>query len=418
MNDFVYRNGVLCCEELRVSDIAKKVGTPFYLYSRNTLVNHYRVVDQAFSALQHIVCFSVKSNSNVAILRLLANEGAGADVVSGGELFRALKGGIDPRKIVYAGLGKTEIEIEHALGEGILLFNVESSQELMLINRVAERMGVEAPVALRVNPDINPKTHPYVATGLKQSKFGIPLKAAMAEYEVAQKLPGLNPIGVHMHIGSQILESGPFENGVNKLVKLAKSLKVLGMDIRYVNIGGGFGIQYTDEEAPTPDQYASALVPLLEDVGATIIVEVGRMITGNSGILVTTVLYDKHGEEKRFVVVDAAMNDLIRPSLYQAKHHIAPVNQREGVRDVKVDVVGPICESSDFLAREFTMQEVKQGDLLAVFTAGAYGFSMSSNYNSRTRVPEILVSGRKAFVIRRRETYEDLVRGEAIPEGI
>lgn len=418
MNDFVYRNGVLCCEELRVSDIAKKVGTPFYLYSRNTLVNHYRVVDQAFSALQHIVCFSVKSNSNVAILRLLANEGAGADVVSGGELFRALKGGIDPRKIVYAGLGKTEIEIEHALGEGILLFNVESSQELMLINRVAERMGVEAPVALRVNPDINPKTHPYIATGLKQSKFGIPLKAAMAEYEVAQKLPGLNPIGVHMHIGSQILESGPFENGVNKLVKLAKSLKVLGMDIRYVNIGGGFGIQYTDEEAPTPDQYASALVPLLEDVGATIIVEVGRMITGNSGILVTTVLYDKHGEEKRFVVVDAAMNDLIRPSLYQAKHHIAPVNQREGVRDVKVDVVGPICESSDFLAREFTMQEVKQGDLLAVFTAGAYGFSMSSNYNSRTRVPEILVSGRKAFVIRRRETYEDLVRGEAIPEGI
>jgi len=418
VNDFVYRNGVLCCEELRVSDIAKKVGTPFYLYSRNTLVNHYRVVDQAFSALEHIICFSVKSNSNVAILRLLANEGAGADVVSGGELFRALKGGIDPRKIVFAGLGKTEIEIEHALGEGILLFNVESSQELMLINRVAERMGVEAPVALRVNPDINPKTHPYVATGLKQSKFGIPLKAAMAEYEVAQKLPGLNPIGVHMHIGSQILESGPFENGVNKLVKLAKSLKVLGMDIRYVNIGGGFGIQYTDEEALTPDQYASALVPLLEDVGATIIVEVGRMITGNSGILVTTVLYDKHGEEKRFVVVDAAMNDLIRPSLYQAKHHIAPVNQREGVRDVKVDVVGPICESSDFLARDFTMQEVKQGDLLAVFTAGAYGFSMSSNYNSRTRVPEILVWGRKAFVIRRRETYEDLVRGEAIPDGI
>ena len=418
MNDFVYRNGVLCCEELRVSDIAKKVGTPFYLYSRNTLVNHYRMVDQAFSELQHIICFSVKANSNVAILRLLANEGAGADVVSGGELFRALKSGMDPRKIVFAGLGKTEIEIERALGEGILMFNVESSQELMLINKIAERMGTQAPVALRVNPDINPKTHPYVATGLKQSKFGIPLKAAMAEYEVAQKLPGLNPIGVHMHIGSQILESGPFENGVNKLVKLAKSLKVLGMDIRYINIGGGFGIQYTDEKAPTPDQYASALVPLLEDAGVTVIIEIGRMIAGNSGILVTTVLYDKQGEEKRFVVVDAAMNDLIRPSLYQAKHYIAPVNQREGVRDVKVDVVGPICESSDFLAREHTMQEVKPGDLLAVFTAGAYGFSMSSNYNSRTRVPEILVAGRKAFVIRRRETYEDLVRGEAIPDGI
>ncbi|MCG2795882.1 MAG: diaminopimelate decarboxylase [Actinomycetia bacterium] len=418
MNDFIYRNGVLCCEELRVSDIAEKVGTPFYLYSKNTLVNHYRVVDQAFSALQHIVCFSVKASSNVAILRLLANEGAGADVVSGGELFRALKGGMDPGKTVFAGLGKTAAEIERALDEGILMFNVESSQELMLINEVAVRKGIEAPIALRVNPDINPKTHPYIATGLKQSKFGIPLKESMAEYEVAQKLPGLNPIGVHMHIGSQILESGPFENGVSKIVKLAKSLKVLGMDIRYINIGGGFGIQYTDEEAPTPEQYASALVPLLEDSGATVIMEVGRMITGNAGILVTRVLYDKKGEEKRFVIVDAAMNDLIRPSLYQAEHHVAPVINREGVMDVKVDVVGPICESSDFLAREHTMQEVKPGDLLAVFTAGAYGFSMSSNYNSRTRVPEILVSERKAFLIRRRETHEDLIRGEAIPDGI
>ena len=418
MNDFVYRNGVLCCEELRVSDIAEKVGTPFYLYSKSTLVNHFNVVDQAFSELPHIVCFSVKANSNVAILRLLADQGAGADVVSGGEIFRALKGEIDPQKIVFAGLGKTASEIEYALKEEILMFNVESSQELMLINEIAKRMGVQAPIALRVNPDINPKTHPYVATGLKKSKFGIPLKGAMAEYEVAQKLPGLNPIGVHQHIGSQILELGPFEDSVTKIVKLAKSLKVLGMDIQYINIGGGFGIQYTDEEAPTPEQYAGALVPLLRDSGATIIMEIGRMITGNSGILVTRVLFDKQGEEKRFVIVDAAMNDLIRPSLYQAVHHVAPVVYREGAREVKVDVVGPICESADFLAREHVMLEVQPGDLVAVFTAGAYGFSMSSNYNSRTRVPEILVSGRKAFVIRRRETYEDLVRGEAIPKDL
>ena len=418
LNDFVYRDGVLFCEELSVQDIAEEFGTPFYLYSRNTFVRHFQVVDRAFSGTPHLVCFSVKANSNVAILRLLGNEGAGADVVSAGELFRALKAGIDPKKIVFAGLGKTAAEIEYALRQGILMFNVESSQELSLINEIAEKMGVQAPIALRVNPDVDPKTHPYIATGLKQSKFGIQLKEAMAEYEVARRLPGLNPVGVHQHIGSQILESGPFEESVQKISDLARNLRELGIDIQYINIGGGFGIQYTDESAPAPDQYATALAPLLADSGCTIVLEVGRMISGNAGILVTRVLYNKQGEEKRFVVADAAMNDLMRPSLYQAVHQISPVVHEDGAGEVKVDVVGPVCESADFLAQDYDMPEVKPGDLLAVFTAGAYGFSMSSNYNSRPRVPEILVSGSKAYVIRCRETLEDLVRGEAIPQDL
>jgi diaminopimelate decarboxylase len=418
LNDFDYRNGALFCEELRVSDTATKVGTPFYLYSKNTLVSHYRAVDEAFGDIPHIVCYSVKANSNLAVLHLMAREGAGADVVSGGELYRALTAGVDAKKIVFAGLGKTAAEIEYALDEGILLFNVESSQELMLINEIAVRKQVEAPVALRVNPEVDPKTHEYIATGLKQSKFGIPLSQAMAEYEVARRLPGLNPIGIHQHIGSQILDSAPFEASVKKVTNLANSLKVLGLDIRIINIGGGFGIQYTDEEAPAPEQFARALVPLLSDSGCGGIMEVGRMIAGNAGILVTSVLFNKQGEEKRFVVVDAAMNDLIRPSLYQANHHIAPVVYSDDAQDVKVDVVGPICESGDFLAQDRNLPEVQPGDLLAVFTAGAYGFAMSSNYNSRTRVPEILVSGQKAYVIRRRETYDDLIRGEAIPEDL
>lgn len=418
MNDFEYKDGVLHCEDLRVADIAEKVGTPFYLYSKKTLVNHFHAVDDGFADVPHIVCFSVKANSNVAVLHLLSREGAGADVVSGGEIFRALKAGIDPGKIVFAGIGKTAAEIEYALNEGILMFNVESSQELMLINEIATRLNKRAPIALRVNPDVDPKTHPYIATGLKQSKFGIPLSQAIAEYEVASRLPGLEPIGVHQHIGSQILDVGPFENSVKKTTNLARSLKVLGIDIRYINIGGGFGIQYTDEEAPSPGDFAAKLVPPLRESGCTVILEAGRMISGNAGILVTRVLFNKQGAEKKFVVVDAAMNDLARPSLYQAEHHIAPVTYEDGVSRSKVDVVGPICESGDFLAQNRELPEVQQGELLAVFTAGAYGFSMASNYNSRSRVPEILVSGRKAYVIRRRENFEDLVRGEAIPADL
>lgn len=416
MNDFSYRNGDLFCEELRVTDIAEKVGTPFYLYSRNTFVSHYEAVNDAFGELPHMIAYSVKANSNVAIVNLMARCGSGADVVSGGELYRALKAGIDPGRIVYAGLGKTAPEIEYALREGILMFNVESPAEMLLINEIATNMGVVAPIALRVNPDIDPQTHPYIATGLKESKFGIPISQAVSEYEVAQRLPGLNPVGIHQHIGSQILDSTPFETSITKVLSLVQTLRVMGINIQYLNIGGGFGIQYTDEQPAMPGEYAASLVPLLASSGCGIILEIGRMIAGNAGILVTSVLYNKQGEDKSFVVVDAAMNDLIRPSLYNSVHQIAPANFRQGAPSRIVDVVGPICESGDFLGQNVNLQEVAPGDLLAVFTAGAYGFTMSSNYNSRPRVPEILVSGRKAFVIRRRETYDDLIRGEAIPD--
>ncbi len=418
MDYFEYKNGVLYCEDLKVSAIAEKVGTPFYLYSHNTLKRHYRVLDEAFEEIPHLVCFSVKANSNVAILRALANEGAGADVVSGGELFRALRAGIDPSKIVFAGLGKTASEIEYALREKILMINVESSEELMLINELASKMDVVAPIAIRVNPDIDPQTHPRIATGLKESKFGIPLSQAMAEYEVASKLPGVNPIGIHQHIGSQILKPGPFEESLRKIVNLANSLKVLGVDIRYINIGGGFGIQYTEEEALGPDRFAEAIIPVVKECNCTIILEIGRMICGNSGILVTRVLYNKSSGNKKFVVVDAGMNDLLRPSLYGAEHRIEPVIIRRGVPDLEVDVVGPICESGDFLARNRKLPRVERGDLLAVFTAGAYGFTMASNYNSRPRPAEVFVSGNKAYLIRKRETYEDLVRGEAVPRDL
>ncbi|MDD5747851.1 MAG: diaminopimelate decarboxylase [Actinomycetota bacterium] len=418
MNDFDYRNGRLYCEELRVSAIAEKVETPFYLYSMNTLTRHFRAIDDAFSSIPHLTCFSVKANSNVAILKILAGEGAGADVVSGGELFRALKAGVDPKKIVFTGLGKTADEIEYALKEGILMFNVESSQELMLINEIAQKLKVKAPVALRVNPDVEVDTHPGVATGSKESKFGIPLSQAMAEYEVAAKLPGLEPIGVHQHIGSQILDTKPFEASIKKISNLVKSLKLLGIDVRYVDIGGGFGIQYTDEDAPSPKDFANTLIPILTPLECSVIIEAGRMIAGNAGILVTRVLYTKEGGDKKFIVVDAAMNDLLRPSFYQAVHKISPAELNDGAPTEKVDVVGPICESSDFFAIDRELPAVKPGEFLAIFTAGAYGFSMSSNYNSRPRVPEILVSGRKAFVIRRRETYEDLARGEGIPKDL
>lgn len=416
MDDFIYRDDELFCEDLRVSDIAEKLGTPFYLYSKHTLVNHYKVLDEAFSGIPHLICYSVKANSNVALLKILANEGSGADIVSGGELFRALKSGIDPQKIVYAGVGKTAEEIEYALEQGILMFNVESSQEMRLVNDVAERMGKRAQVAIRVNPDIDPGTHPHIATGLRESKFGIPLNQAMAEYEVAKRLSAIDPVGIHQHIGSQILDPGPFEESIKKIAHLANSLKVLGFDIRYINIGGGFGIQYTDENAPSPDQLSNVIVPIISKSGCALILEIGRMIAGNAGILVTKVLYNKKTEDKQFIVVDAAMNDIMRPALYQAEHHITPLKKDTGAREVVVDVVGPICESVDFLARDRPMPEVEQGDLLALFTAGAYGFSMSSNYNSRLRVPEILVSGHKAYVIRRRETHEDLVHWEAIPK--
>jgi diaminopimelate decarboxylase len=416
MHDFHYKNGELYCEGVPVRSVAKRIGTPFYLYSSKTLANHFRAFDSAFAGVPHLICFALKSNSNGAVLRLLGREGAGADIVSGGELFRALHAGIDPKKIVYAGVGKRRDEIEYALKIGVLMFNVESGEELLALDQAAQEMHTVARIALRVNPNIDPKTHAYISTGLKENKFGIPIEHALEFYQIAKGLKNVEVVGVHQHIGSQITEVQPFVDALEKLVGFIKELKAAGIDIHYVNIGGGLGITYKDETPPLPKDVARAVRPLLEDSGCTIVMEPGRAIVGNAGILVTSALYHKKSGEKRFLIVDAGMNDLIRPSLYEAYHDIRPVV--ESAAEAVFDVVGPICESGDFLAKDRKMPEVKQGALLAVMSAGAYGFSMSSNYNSRPRVAEVLVKGNDYYIIRERETYEDLVRGEKMPQQL
>jgi diaminopimelate decarboxylase len=416
MHDFEYRHGELACENLPISRIAKEVGTPCYVYSYATLVRHYQVFDGAFQNVPHIVAYAVKANSNLAILRLMAREGSGADIVSGGELYRALKAGIPPSKIVFAGVGKSREEIRDALATDILMLNVESSAELRVIDEVAAEMGRRARVALRINPDIDPKTHPYISTGLKQSKFGISADRALDEYKLATTLRHIDVVGVHKHIGSQLTDVAPFVDALKKILVLVETLQRHGANIRYINIGGGLGITYSDEVPPLPHEFAVAISPLVRDLKSVLIMEPGRVIVGNAGILVTRVLYTKAGEAKHFVIVDAGMNDLIRPSLYGAYHEIRPVYEVPNAKTRTVDVVGPVCESSDFLAKDRAMPEVKAGDLLAVMSAGAYGFTMASNYNSRPRVPEVLVKGGEMHVIRTREEYADLVRGETIPE--
>ena len=418
MHDFHYKNGELHCEGVPVKSVAQRVGTPFYLYSSNTLANHFRAFDSAFAGVPHLICFALKSNSNSALLRLLGREGAGADIVSGGELFRALRAGIDPRKIVYAGVGKRRDEIEYALKVGVLMFNVESGEELLALDQAAQEMHAVAKIALRVNPNIDPKTHAYISTGLKENKFGIPIEHALEFYQTAKSLKNVEVVGVHQHIGSQITEVQPFVDALEKLVGFVKELKSAGIDIQYVNIGGGLGITYKDETPPLPKDVAQAIRPLLKDCGCTIVMEPGRAIVGNAGILVTRALYHKKSGEKRFLIVDAGMNDLIRPSLYEAYHDIRPVVQSAGAEEAVFDVVGPICESGDFLAKDRRMPEVKRGGLLAVMGAGAYGFSMSSNYNSRPRVAEVIVRGSDYHIVRERETYEDLVRGEKVPQWL
>jgi diaminopimelate decarboxylase len=416
MHDFQYRNGELYCEGVAIERIAKEVGTPCYVYSHATLIRHYRALDGAFHGVPHIVAFAMKANSNLAILRLMAREGSGADIVSGGELYRALQAGIPPSKVVFAGVGKSREEIRHALETDILMFNVESSAELRAIDEVAAEMGRRARVALRINPDIDPKTHPYISTGLKKSKFGISANRALDEYKLASSLGHIDVVGVHKHIGSQLTEVAPFVDALKKILALVESLKSHGADIRYINIGGGLGITYLDEVPPLPQEFATALSPLVRDLKCVLIMEPGRVIVGNAGVLVTRVLYRKEGDAKRFVIVDAAMNDLIRPSLYGAYHDIRPVREVPNAGRATVDVVGPVCESGDFLAKDRTMPEVKPGELLAVMSAGAYGFTMASNYNSRPRVPEVLVKESAIHVIRAREQYADLVRGESIPD--
>jgi diaminopimelate decarboxylase len=416
MHNFEYRQGELCCEQVPVSQIAKQVGTPCYVYSHATLIRHIRAYDSAFKDIPHLIAFAMKANSNLAILRLMAKEGSGVDIVSGGELFRAMKAGVPAAKIVFAGVGKNADEIRDALKAGILMFNIESSAEMHAINDVAASVGKIAPVALRINPDIDPKTHPYISTGLKKSKFGIAADRALEEFRVASTLRHVHVVGVHAHIGSQLTEVTPFVESLKKVLALVDTLKGQGITIRYLNIGGGLGITYSDEKPPLPHELADAVSPLVKGLDLTLVMEPGRVIVGNAGILVTKALYEKIGESKRFVIVDAAMNDLIRPSLYSAYHDIRPVSEALLQRPKHaVDVVGPVCESGDFLAKDRSLPEIKPGDLLAVMSAGAYGFVMASNYNSRPRVPEVLVKDSEVHVIRERESYDDLVRGESIP---
>ena len=417
MNHFQYQGNDLYCEEVAVKDIAAQVGTPFYLYSHATLSRHMEAFTSAFASVPHIVCYSIKANSNLAVLKTFVTLGAGFDMVSGGELFRAQQVGCDPQKIVYSGVGKTEPEIEAALKAGILMFNVESPQELETIDRVAGRLGKKAGIAIRVNPDVDPQTHPYISTGMKQAKFGINISQALEDYRRAAAMPNLEVIGVDCHIGSQLTKLSPFVDAIKKIRELVETLKQEGFAIKYLDLGGGLGITYDDEEPPSPADYAKAIIEATDGLDVTLIFEPGRMMVGNAGILAAKVLYVKEGEAKNFVIVDAAMNDLARPALYGSYQGIEPVDRSTSERMV-ADVVGPICESGDFLAQDREIPVFKQGELLAVTSAGAYGFTMASNYNSRPRTPEVMVKGDQVLVIRQRETYDDLIKGECIPDGI
>jgi len=412
MHHFEYRQGQLHAEDISVEELVRQYGTPLYVYSKATFSRHFEAFDSAFSSLPHLTCYSVKANSNLCVLRLLASLGAGMDIVSGGELHRALKAGVSPEKIVYSGVGKRPEEIRQALETGILMFNVESQEELRTISAMASGMGKTARVALRINPDVDPQTHPYISTGMKENKFGLDMETSLAAYRLASELPGIDPVGIDCHIGSQLTSIDPFLEALDKLMEFHDKLKGMGLDIRYLDLGGGLGITYDEEEPPHPEAFGRALTERLKGLPLTIILEPGRVIAGNAGILVTKVIYTKTTPSKHFVIVDAAMNDLVRPSLYGSFHRIAEVVER-GREMIDVDVVGPICESGDFLARDRELPRVESGELLAAFSAGAYGFVMSSQYNSRPRAAEVMVDGDKAILARRRETYDDLIAAES-----
>jgi diaminopimelate decarboxylase len=414
MHHFHYHDDQMYCEDVPVSEIARAVGTPFYLYSHATLERHFLALQRAFDGVSHLICFSAKSNSNLAVLRLFANLGGGLDIVSGGELFRGLRAGVPPDRIVFSGVGKRADEISYALESDILMLNVESFQELDLIDRCAGGLKKKAPIALRVNPDVDPKTHPYISTGLKKNKFGLNVEAVVEACKAAHACPHVEMIGISCHIGSQVTEVAPFVDALGRLKDLVTTLDGLGLSIQYLDLGGGLGITYDQERPPHPKEYGRAIMETLGRTPLTLILEPGRVIVGNAGILVTRVLYTKRGQDKDFVIVDSAMNDLMRPSLYNAYHAIEPVVKNlEGT--MTADIVGPICESGDFLARDREIACVESGDLLAVMSAGAYGFTMSSNYNSRPRVAEVMVKADQFSVIRARESYEDLIAGESIP---
>jgi diaminopimelate decarboxylase len=410
---FPYRHGQLCCEAVPLTKLADAVGTPAYVYSKAALLESYGAYDRAFKEVPHLICYSIKANSNLGVISTLAKAGAGADIVSGGELQRALRAGVPAKKIIFSGVGKTRDEMRDALKADILMFNVESVGELRALDEVARELGTRAPVALRVNPDVDPQTHTYIATGLKTAKFGVPYTQALAAYEEAARLPGIQVVGADMHIGSQLTKASPLGDAVARIASLVKQLRERRIEITTVDVGGGLGIRYHDETPPSHAEYATVLLPALKELGVTVLLEPGRSIVGNAGALLTRVLYHKPTDAKTFVVVDAAMNDLVRPAFYDSYHAIVPVAQARAAAPVEtVDVVGPICESGDFFAKDRALPRPEEGDLLAILSAGAYGFAMASNYNTRPRPVEVLVDGDRFTIVRRRETFEDLVAGE------
>ncbi|MGD0336121.1 MAG: diaminopimelate decarboxylase [Candidatus Omnitrophota bacterium] len=418
MHEFKYINNQLYCEGVKIEELAKKFGTPLYVYSYRTLIDHFLKLQDAFRSVNALICYSVKANSNLAILKALVDKGAGLDIVSGGELFRALKVNCPPEKIVYASVGKTEKEIEEAVRRGILFFNVESLPELEVINLVAHRLRRRPRIAIRINPDVEARTHKFITTGKLTNKFGIDLKSAYRIIMSRDRFPNTNICGLHIHIGSQITAPEPFVAAIGKISGFIIQLRKEGVGLEYLNIGGGLGIIYDRENPQTAKKYAAKVLPYLKDTGLKIILEPGRFVVGNAGILVTKVLYVKETTKKKFIIVDGGMNDLIRPALYDAYHQILPLRSQSHKvtkSQEKVDVVGPICESADFFAKERRLPRVGDGDFLAIMGAGAYGFSMASNYNSRRRPEEVMVIKDKTFVIRRREVYGDLLRNEVIP---
>jgi diaminopimelate decarboxylase len=417
MHYFRYKNSRLYCEDINIQRIAEEVGTPFYLYSYKTLIDHYRKIKMAFNSLNPLICFSMKSNSNLSVIKALVNAGAGLDIVSGGELFKAQQVKADPKKIVYASVGKTSLEINNAIKSGILLFNVESVPELIMIDRLCGRLKKKVKVAIRVNPGVKANTHKYITTGTKENKFGIDEDTLFEIFEDKEEFKNINIAGIHIHIGSQITEAAPFVKAIKKVTSIISTIRQKGHDIEYLNIGGGLGIVYGKERPQTAKAFAGAVIPLIARLKVKLILEPGRFISGNSGILVTRVLYVKKSHSKNFIIVDAAMNDLARPSLYGAFHEILPLKRSTANRDsrVKFDVVGPICESGDFIAKDRKLPFLKEGDFFAIMSAGAYGFSMSSNYNARPRAAEVMVAKGRYYIVRKRETYRDLIRGETIP---
>ncbi len=413
MDHFEYKKGELYCEDVAISALAQEYGTPLFVYSRATLERHWHAFDNALQGLDHLVCYAVKANSNLAILNLLARLGSGFDIVSGGELQRVLQAGGKPESIVFSGVGKQAGEIEAALEADILCFNVESEQELDRISELAGLAGKIARVSFRVNPDVDAKTHPYISTGLKDNKFGVAFTDAEQVYLKASRLENIETIGMDCHIGSQLTELSPYIDAFDRLLELIGRLRAKGINIHHLDLGGGLGIRYRDEEPPLPAEWVNALHDRLRDFGGTIVVEPGRAIAGNAGILVSRVNYLKHGADKNFAVIDAAMNDLIRPSLYGAWQDIVRVEQHSDAAEEVYDVVGAICESSDFLGKDRTLK-LHQNDLLAIRSCGAYAFGMASNYNTRTRAAEVMVDGAQHYCVREREQFADLIRGESL----